>query len=224
MRACYLCHYMLDLQYSTVIATHLVVRSCIARNAGRLVLLERRPGVFGRYRYPLLDAAEAVQRGSDIEREDRRAVWLGRSRVVVDHVAHFFACTTSTNDPVMAIEGWLRAARKSVRRRGMEIGVDVLEASREQPACEQPETGLWRELARTSLEPCQLQILTPGTSELQDKHIIPARNSRVLLPLPLQDLLPRLLVQEVMYLHHHLNVLLRGLPALAYERVVELLR
>lgn len=56
------------------------------------------------------------------------------------------------------------------------------------------------------------------------KHTRPLQwHSRVLLPLPLHNLEPRLLVEEVVYLDHRLDVLLRGLPALAHERVVELL-
>lgn len=47
--------------------------------------------------------------------------------------------------------------------------------------------------------------------------------TRVLLLFPLQDLLPRLLIQKIVYLHHCLDVLLWGLPSLPNQRVVELL-
>lgn len=51
-----------------------------------------------------------------------------------------------------------------------------------------------------------------------------ARDARVLFPLPFQNFVPGLLVQEVVYLYHYLDVFFGRLPALAHERVVELLR
>ena len=72
------------------------------------VLAERCPDILRRGRYSLLDAADTVECGTDIQREDWRAVGLRGRRVVVDDIAHLFA-STSADDPVMAVEGRLVA-------------------------------------------------------------------------------------------------------------------
>ena len=80
------------------------------RAVPRAVLAERGPGVLGGGRDALLDAADAVERGADVEREDGRAVGLGRAAVVVDHIADLLAAAPP-DDPVVPVERGLRAVR-----------------------------------------------------------------------------------------------------------------
>jgi hypothetical protein len=55
--------------------------------------------------YSFLHTPKAIQGRSNIKREDRRAIGLGRGRVIVDDISHLFTSLRSAYDPVMAIEG-----------------------------------------------------------------------------------------------------------------------
>ena len=74
------------------------------------VFAERCPDVLRRSRYSLLDAADAVECRTDIERENGRTVRLRRGGVVVNHIANFFTAAPA-NYPVMAVEGRFGATR-----------------------------------------------------------------------------------------------------------------
>lgn len=65
---------------------------------------------------PQFYALPAVQRGSCINVETSRAAVVARNlaRVVVYHITNF--CSTPVNDPVVAVERSLIAARKGIRR------------------------------------------------------------------------------------------------------------
>ena len=97
---------------------------------GRIALLsEVGPDLFRCGRYPLLDGTEAVDRGTDVEREHRRAILERRRRVVVNHIADLFSSFRAANDPVVPVERGL-GTRAKIRQISMEYEIHTLESRR----------------------------------------------------------------------------------------------
>lgn len=82
----------------------------------RLLLAKGSPCILRRREYALLHRSEVIQGGSDVQREHRRAIWLRRRRVVVDHVADLFPRGLSFHYPVVTVERGFRAMYGSSQR------------------------------------------------------------------------------------------------------------
>ena len=78
-----------------------------------------------------------------------------------------------------------------------------------------------RPLKRTS---CSLSSLPKTQARQKRRHLVGRGNAPVDLGFPLLHLVPSLLVQKVVDLHHGLDLGFRSFPPLADQRVVELLR
>ncbi len=81
-------------------------------NSPRLVRLHGSPSILRGSSDTLLDGTKAVQRRSNIKREDWGTVLLGRRRIVVNHIANFLAGSLPFHDPVVPIKRRLGAGFK----------------------------------------------------------------------------------------------------------------
>lgn len=75
----------------------------------RLRLAEVGPCIFHGDRDSLLDTAKRIQRWSNVQREDRIAMMIVWEGIIIDDIANFFAGDSSSYNPVVTIEGRIRA-------------------------------------------------------------------------------------------------------------------
>lgn len=182
-----------------------------------------------------------VERGANVEIEDRLAGALHAAGVVVDHVTDFLHGAVRPpprNVPVVAVEG--RLAAEPLRHHVAQRAEDACLRSRLlRPALEAEEFGLrcsggvfgTRRRRRREVEGLAARGQELALRPLERDALLalgaqgPAvREARAEDPLPLLDLGPRSLVQEVVHRNHALHRVRRCVRVpLAQHRVVHLL-
>lgn len=201
-------------------------REIVYNSLGIVCVLSREPLLplfLGRSLQTAKDATSIVHGGTDIEVKYWHTGLLLGCLVVINDIAAFLAAASDV--PVVAVK-WKWGAMNNNGKYAVEPGYKIVFFNL--PPQRMP-TSLGTQFLRSALQSHKIWILVAwANNSRQFRHWFIISVLLLFLPsshfFPLEDLLPRLLIQKVVNINHGFYMFLGCFPALASQSIVKLLR